>query len=524
MRAKRQPRADEASVGDSALSSLLRAANDAHLTAAREQQAEIDRLAEESGRYHAAIEALPQGVCVFDGQARLAVCNRRYADLYRLDLERLKPGVTWREIVDLRLAAQTLPLEVDDYLVLRAPMRLDEQSREWRDKLPDGRTIAVRRQALPGGGWISTHEDVTELRDQRAGFDERVSLQTLIDCLHDNLCRHLAVHHPARRDQVRARVRLRDGDRGVALKGGVVADVAGRREQAAVAVVGVLAHAQVSHDDAGVADLGAQVGQRELGDAHRVVAGRAPAVLDRGDAEYDQPAHARGRRLRGRLAQAVPSVLDDAGHRADRLRLGDAFLDEHGQHQFAGAQRGLGHEPAQGRRAAQPPGTYDGESSAHIRYLAVSPGVFGPFSAQPAAGAAAALARPPDGLPRLLSRIPQACAELGEGVDQRRHRRPGRGHVDAQPELGRGLGGLRADDPDHRDRVRLARDADQVPHGGGGGEQHGVEAAALDGLAPAQNLNPGWSLNLTQNLNPGRARRRRRAGGLNLNPGGQNLK
>ena len=80
-----------------------------------------------------------------------------------------------------------MPLEVGDYLVLRAPMRLDEQSREWRDKLSDGRTIAVRRQALPGGGWISTHEDVTELRDQRAGFDERVSLQTLIDCLHDNL-------------------------------------------------------------------------------------------------------------------------------------------------------------------------------------------------------------------------------------------------------------------------------------------------------------------------------------------------
>ncbi len=80
-----------------------------------------------------------------------------------------------------------MPLEVDDYLVLRAPMRLDEQPREWRDKLSDGRTIAVRRQALPGGGWISTHEDVTELRDQRAGFDERVSLQTLIDCLHDNL-------------------------------------------------------------------------------------------------------------------------------------------------------------------------------------------------------------------------------------------------------------------------------------------------------------------------------------------------
>ena len=187
MRAKRQPRADQAPVGDSALSSLLRAANDAQQAAARGQEAEIGRLNEEAGRLHAAIEALAQGVCIFDGQARLALCNRRYADLYRLDPERLKPGATWRAIVDLRLAAGTLPLEVGDYLVLRAPMRLDEQSREWRDKLSDGRTIAVRRQALPGGGWISTHEDVTELRDQRAGFDERVSLQTLIDCLHDNL-------------------------------------------------------------------------------------------------------------------------------------------------------------------------------------------------------------------------------------------------------------------------------------------------------------------------------------------------
>ena len=187
MRAKRQHRDDETSARDSALSNLLRAANEAHLAVARRQQDEIDRLAEQGDRYRAAIEALPQGVCVFDGQPRLVVCNRRYADLYRLDPDRLQPGVHWRDIVDLRLTAGTLPLEVDDYLAMRAPMLRDEPSREWRDKLPDGRTVAVRRQALPGGGWISTHEDVTELRNQRAGFDERVSLQTLIDCLHDNL-------------------------------------------------------------------------------------------------------------------------------------------------------------------------------------------------------------------------------------------------------------------------------------------------------------------------------------------------
>ena len=86
----------------------------------------------------------------------------------------------------MRLTAGALALEIGESDAARAD-GLDEPSREWCDKLSDGRTIAVRRQALPVGGWISTDEDVTELRDQRAGFDERVSLQTLIDCLHDNL-------------------------------------------------------------------------------------------------------------------------------------------------------------------------------------------------------------------------------------------------------------------------------------------------------------------------------------------------
>jgi len=187
VRAKRLRRPEEAPAADSALSNLLRAASDATIMAARQGQAEIDRLSDANRIYRAAFEALPLGVCVFDGDARLAFCNRRFAELYRLDPERLQPGAAWRDIVDLRLAAGTLPLEVDDYLFHRAPMRVGEQAREWRDKLSDGRAIAVRRQGLPGGGWVSTHEDVTELRNQRAGFDERLSLQTLIDCLHDNL-------------------------------------------------------------------------------------------------------------------------------------------------------------------------------------------------------------------------------------------------------------------------------------------------------------------------------------------------
>ena len=118
----------------------------------------------------------------------MVICNRRFVDLYRLDPDRMKPGVSWREIIEMRAAAGTSPMSVSSNISPSASRcARGERAHEWCDTLPDGRTIQLRRQAMAGGGWISLHEDVTALRDQRAVFDERVSLQTLIDCLHDNL-------------------------------------------------------------------------------------------------------------------------------------------------------------------------------------------------------------------------------------------------------------------------------------------------------------------------------------------------
>src|SRR5580692_3776294 len=103
-----------------------------------------------------------------------------------------------------------------------------------------------------------------------------------------------------------------------------------------------------------------------------------------------------------------------------------------------------------------------------------------PSLADPAAAAAAALARTSQRLARRECRVALRRTELGERVDEGGDRRLGRRHVHPQPEVGGGLGRLRADHPDHGDRVRLARDAHQVPHGGRRREQDRVEPAALD--------------------------------------------
>ena len=40
---------------------------------------------------------------------------------------------------------------------------------------------------MPDGGWVTTHEDITELKATHAVANERISLQALIDWLPDNL-------------------------------------------------------------------------------------------------------------------------------------------------------------------------------------------------------------------------------------------------------------------------------------------------------------------------------------------------
>ena len=49
----------------------------------RELRARIASLEAKTLRYETAIDNIPQGICVFDHDQRLILCNRRYAEIYR---------------------------------------------------------------------------------------------------------------------------------------------------------------------------------------------------------------------------------------------------------------------------------------------------------------------------------------------------------------------------------------------------------------------------------------------------------
>jgi len=108
-----------------------------------------------------AINAMHQGLVMFDKDARVVVVNRRYAEMYKLAPETVKPGCSLRELLARRAAVGMFPDDIDAYIARQAAR--GHYGTRIRD-LPDGRTIAVTNRPLDDGGWLAVHEDITELR------------------------------------------------------------------------------------------------------------------------------------------------------------------------------------------------------------------------------------------------------------------------------------------------------------------------------------------------------------------------
>lgn len=156
-------------------------------TLERDLRARIATLEGQTLRFETAIESVSQGICFFDASERLILCNRRYAEIYRIAPEQLQPGLTLREIVERRVAVGTSATDADAYLALARSINSGMAPRVWAANLADGRAIQVCHQPMPDGSWVATHEDITALAANQQIVDERISLQTLIDWVPDYL-------------------------------------------------------------------------------------------------------------------------------------------------------------------------------------------------------------------------------------------------------------------------------------------------------------------------------------------------
>ncbi len=147
------------------------------LNARLKKQYELGREQEEALRsrnfqFDTAINNMSQGLCFFDSDHRLIVCNERFVEIYNIPADRVYSGMKLTEIVDLRLEAGSFPaMTRDEYVRWRSDVAASNEAKDSTVELQDGRTIKIRHRPMPGGGWVATHEDITEQRQSEVKIE-----------------------------------------------------------------------------------------------------------------------------------------------------------------------------------------------------------------------------------------------------------------------------------------------------------------------------------------------------------------
>ena len=120
---------------------------------------------------NAVLNNISQGVCFFDEEKRLILWNQRYAEIYNLPLEAMAVGRSLQEIVGERNQAGSTPdMSPSDYVAWREQVQIAKQPYSSVVTLKNGQAIAIYHQPMPGGGWVATHEDITERQQAEANI------------------------------------------------------------------------------------------------------------------------------------------------------------------------------------------------------------------------------------------------------------------------------------------------------------------------------------------------------------------
>jgi diguanylate cyclase (GGDEF)-like protein/PAS domain S-box-containing protein len=145
----------------------------------REQE---EKLQQRNLQFDTAINNMSQGLCFFDADHRLIVCNERYIEMYDLPPGHVGPGTPLSEVVDLRFEAGSFPaMTRDEYMQWRSNVAISAEPTDSIVELRNGHTFLIRHRPMPDLGWVATHEDITEKRQTELKIEHMAHHDSLTD-------------------------------------------------------------------------------------------------------------------------------------------------------------------------------------------------------------------------------------------------------------------------------------------------------------------------------------------------------
>ena len=143
----------------------------AHIRRLMDEQASshAGEIAVRHARFDAALSNMVQGLTMYDGEEVLVVVNRRFIELTGLPPDRVRPGMTFRQVLaELAAVGHLEGSALDEIHRKRRARTASGMGERFTHTLADGRILAVRHERVPNGGWLSSFEDVTEIHRAEA--------------------------------------------------------------------------------------------------------------------------------------------------------------------------------------------------------------------------------------------------------------------------------------------------------------------------------------------------------------------
>ena len=135
-----------------------------------------DSLEAKTQLLNTAIENMNQGLCVFDAELKLVLCNQHFLRMFEYPPKFGRPGTRLIDIIRFDIArGEYGPGDPEELMAHRLELAHRAGTFTFERIRPDGTMLHVERHSMPGGGLVATYTDLTEARQSETQLRDYVN-------------------------------------------------------------------------------------------------------------------------------------------------------------------------------------------------------------------------------------------------------------------------------------------------------------------------------------------------------------